>query len=211
MSETIRRFQHSVKLPAENVSAALSFRKELEAGVQRAAASLIAQDAALKCTTSTDETGGCVVRLANPGYEIVVTSRCGQNTAFRQGEKLSFVSYSVSAAGNLKAFDRAVAVGREMAVIFRIAGAILFAALLFWGFSAILNALGFVKIPLLFVALAVLAGGWVGERLGYLLGNKLEAQSLAKADDQGVLSQFDAVWFSLEHKLNSLLKDYEAV
>lgn len=209
MIQTIHSFQRSVRLPVANVEAAQPLRQELDARVQQAAASLVAQDPALECATTTDEDGGHVVRLTTPAYEIVITSRCGQDRVIRQGEKLSFVSYTMVAASNLKSFDKASAVA-ELTVILRIAGAILLAFLLFWGMNAILNVYGHVVIPHLYVIVALVIGGWLGERLGCLLGNWLQERSLARATRRGTLPQLEAIWFSLEHNLKTLLKVYES-
>jgi hypothetical protein len=210
MAQTIHSFQRSVRLPSANLEAALPQRQELEARVQQAAASLVAQDPALECATATDEDGGHVVRLNTPAYEIVITSRCGQDRVIRPGEKLSFVSYTLVANSHLKSFDKAASVAEELTVILRIAGAILFAILLFWGMSVVLNTYGHVVIPHLFVLVAFVIGGWLGERLGCLLGNWLQERSLARASQRGILPQFEAIWFSLEHHLQTLLKTYES-
>jgi hypothetical protein len=210
MVQTIHSFQRSVRLPAANVEAALPLREELDAKVRQTAASLVAQAPALECATTTDEDGGHVVRLNTPAYEIVVTSRCGQDQVIRQGERLSFVSYTMVATSHLKSFDKAGTVAEELTVILRVAGAILFALLLFWGIDAFLSAYGFVKIPYLFVIGAFVIGGWLGERLGCLLGNWLQERSLAKAGRRGILPQLEAIWFSLEHNLKALLKVYES-
>ena len=210
MVQTIHSFQRSVRLPAANVEAALPLRQELDAKVQQAAAGLGAQDSALECATTTDEDGGHVVRLTTIAYEIVITSRCGQDRVIRPGEKLSFVSYTMIAASNLKSFDKAATVAGELTAILRMAGAILFAALLFWGLGAMLDAYGHVKIPVFLVVVALAAGGWLGERLGYLLGNWLQNRSLDKAMRRGVLPKLEAIWFSLEHNLKTLLKVYES-
>lgn len=210
MVQTIHSFQRSVRLPATNIEASLPLRQELDAKVQQAAAGLGAQDSALECATTTDEDGGHVVRLTTPAYEIVITSRCGQDRVIRQGEKLSFISYTLVASSHLKSFDRAATVAGELTAILRVAGAILFGLLLFWGIDAFLNAYGFVKIPYLFVIGAFVIGGWLGERLGCLLGNWLQERSLARASQRGILPQFEAIWFSLEHNLKTLLKVYES-
>jgi membrane protein DedA with SNARE-associated domain len=91
-----------------------------------------------------------------------------------------------------------------------VAGAILFALLLFWGIDAFLTAYGFVIIPYLLVIGVLVIGGWLGERLGCLLGNWLQERSLAKAGRRSILPQFEAIWFSLEHNLKTLLKVYES-
>ena len=59
MVQVIHNFQHSVRLPAANIEAALPQRNELDSKVQQTAASLVAQDPALKCETA-DEQGGQV-------------------------------------------------------------------------------------------------------------------------------------------------------
>jgi hypothetical protein len=209
MVQVIHNFQRSVRLPAANIEAALPQRTELDAKVQQAAAGLVAQDSALQCAT-TDEESGRVVRLTTPQYEIVIISRCGQDRIFQQGEKRSFVSYTVTAASNLKSFDKASAAADELTFVLRIAGAILFAGLLFWGLGAMLDAYGRVKIPVYLVVAALAAGGWLGERLGYFLGNWLQNRSLDKAVQRGVLPKLEAIWFSLEHHLKTLLKIYES-
>lgn len=209
MVQVIHNFQHSVRLPAANIEAALPQRNELDSKVQQTAASLVAQDPALKCETA-DEQGGQVVHLDTPQYEIVITSRCGQDRVFQQGGKHSFVSYTLTAASNLKSFDKASAVADQLSFILRIVGAILFAFLLFWGMGVMLDAYGHVKIPAFLVIVALAAGGWLGERLGYFLGNWLQNRSLDKATQRGVLSQLDAVWFTLEHNLKAMLKIYES-
>jgi len=209
MVQVIHNFQRSVRLPAANIEAALPQREELDAKVQQAAASLVAQIPDLKCVTA-DEQGGRVVHLNTPQYDIVITSRCGQDKVFQQGEKLSFVSYTITAASNLKSFDKASTVAGELGVILRMAGAILFAALFFWGMGVMLDAYGHVKIPVFLVVVALAAGGWLGERLGRLLGNWLQNRSLDKATQRGVLPQLEAIWFSLEHNLKTMLKVYES-
>ena len=209
MVQVIHNFQQSVRLPAANIEAALPQRKTLDAQVQQTAAGLLAQEPGLKCVTA-DEQGARVVHLNTPQYEIVITSRCGQDKVFQQGEKRSFVSYTVTAASNLKSLDKASAVADQLSFILRIVGAILFALLLFRGMGAMLDACGHVKIPAFLVILAVAAGGWLGERLGYLLGNWLQNRSLNKATKRGVLPQLEAVWFTLVHNLKSLLEAYES-
>jgi hypothetical protein len=209
MVQAIHNFQRSVRLPAAKIEAALPQREELDAKVQQAVASLVAQDPALECATA-DEQGGRVVRLTTPGYEIVVTSRCGQDRVFRQGERLAFVSYTVTAASNLKSFDKASAVADELVFFLRIGGAILFALLLFWGLGAVLDAYGHVRIPVFLVVVVLAAGGWLGERLAHLLGNWLRNHSLEKASQRGVLPKLEAIWFSLEHNLKAILKVYES-
>ena len=210
MVQTIHNFQRSVRLPGANVEAALPLWQELDAKVQRAAASLVAQDSTLECATTTDDDGGHVVRLSTPAYEIVITSRCGQDRVIRPSEKLSFVSYTMVASSHLKSFDKAATVAGELTAILRVAGAVLFGLLLFWGIDAFLNAYGFVKIPYLFVIGALVIGGWLGERLGCFLGNWLQDRSLDKAVQRGVLPKLEAIWFSLEHNLKALLKVYES-
>ena len=210
MVQILHSFQSSVRLPAADVEAARPCRKELDAKVQQAAASLVAQDPALSCATATDEDGGHVVHLTTPGYEIIITSRCGQDQIIRPGEKLSFVSYTLTASCNLKSFDQASAVAEELAVILRIAGAILFACLFFGGADVILKAYGHIQIPYAFIVTAVASGGWLGERLGSLLGNWLQERSLARASQRGTLPQLEAIWYSLEHYLTTLLKAFES-
>ena len=116
----------------------------------------------------------------------------------------------MTAASNLKSFDKASAAADELAFVLRIAGAILFAGLLFWGLGAMLDAYGHVKIPVFLVVTALAAGGWLGERLGYLLGNWLQNRSLDKAVQRGVLPKLEAIWYSLEHNLKAMLKVYES-
>lgn len=210
-TQTIHRFTHSVRLPVENAIAAQPHRAELDAKLLQAATALTNQVSALKCATSTTEGGGCEIRLNTPGYEIVVTSRCGQDGAFRQGEKVSFVSYSVSAASNLKDYDKASAVAEEIVVILRIAGALLFGGLLFWGFGVLFKSIGYVRIPVGFLIAATLGGAWIGERTGYLVGNWLENRSLAKADDGGLLPELATIFESLEKEVKRLLKVYDSV
>ncbi|MDB6068279.1 MAG: hypothetical protein JWR26_4487 [Pedosphaera sp.] len=210
MEQTIHRFLHSVRLPVENALAAMPHRTELDAKVLQAANSLTTQDPALKCAATTEE-GGSVIRLTTPGYEIVVTSRCGQDGSFQQGVKVSFVSYNVSAVSNLKAYDKASAVAEELVVILRIAGAILFAVLLFWGFSVCFKAFGYVRIPAGFLITATIAGGWLGERLGQFVGNWIENRSMAKAEEGGVLPQLETVFGSLEKEVKRILKVYDSV
>jgi hypothetical protein len=209
MVQVIHNFQRSVRLPAPNLEAALPQRETLDAQVQQAAASLAAQNPDLKWVTA-DEQGGRVVHLNTPQYEIVITSRCGQDKVFQQGEQRSFVSYTITAASNLKSLDKASAAADQLAFIFRIVGAILSAFLLFWGLGTVLDAYGHIKIPIFLVVIVLAAGAWLGERLGYFLGNWLQNRSLDNATQRGVLPQLEAVWFTLEHHLKTLLKVYES-
>jgi len=209
MVQVIHNFQHSVRLPAANIEAARPQRETLDAQVQQAAASLVAQEPGLKCVTA-DEEGARVVHLNTPQYEIVITARCGQDKVFQQGEKRSFVSYTITAASNLKSLDKATTVADQLSFLLRIVGAILFAFLLFWGLGVMLDAYGHVRIPILWVVAVLTAGGWVGERLGYLLGKWLQNRSWDKAMQRGVLPKLEAVWFTLEHNLKALLQVYES-
>jgi len=209
MVQVIHNFQRSVRLPAANIEAAQPQREELDAKVQQAAAGLTAQEPGLKCVTA-DEQGARVVHLNTPQYEIVISSRCGQDRVFQQGENRSFVSYTITAASNLKSLDKATAVADQLSFVLRIVGAILFAFLLFWGLGAMLDAYGHIKVPIFLVVAVLAAGGWVGERLGYLLGKWLQNRSWDKATQRGVLPQLEAVWFTLEYNLKALLKVYES-
>ncbi|HXR05119.1 MAG TPA: hypothetical protein VN836_10475 [Verrucomicrobiae bacterium] len=209
MVQVIHNFQQSIRLPAANIEAALPQRETLDAQVHQAAASLVAQEPGLECATA-DEQGARVVHLHTPQYEIVITSRCGQDRVFQQGEKRSFVSYTITAASNLKSLDKATAVADQLSFVLRIVGAILSAFLLFWGLETVLDAYGHIEIPIFLVVVVLAAGAWLGERLGHLLGNWLQNRSLDKATQRGVLPQLEAVWFTLEHNLKALLKVYES-
>jgi len=98
MVQTIHSFQRSVRLPVTNIEASLPLRQELDAKVQQAAAGLGAQDSALECADDDRRRRWTCGSLTTIAYEIVITSRCGQDRVIRQGEKLSFISYTWSPA-----------------------------------------------------------------------------------------------------------------
>ena len=213
MSETLTTYRKIVKLPAENVQQSLPMRVALDDQVHGAVTSLTTQEPNLQIKRSSDEYGGCNIQASANGYDIVITTRSGQDSAFLGRERRVFVSYTLSATSNLRSLDRAAAISSELSFILRGVGGILFAGLFFWGVNFILSGSGmvFVRLPLLLVIGVVLAGAWVGERVGYWVGNQLESRACSRAEKTGALPQLELLWARLEEKFTALLQSYEEV
>ena len=213
MSETLTTYRKIVKLPAENVQQSWPMRVALDDQVHGAVNSLTTHEPNLEIKRSSDDFGNCNIHASANGYNIVITTRSGQDSAFLGRERRVFVSYTLSATSSLRSLDRAAAISREVSLILRGVGAVLFAALFFWVIDLMFSGSGmvFIHLPLAAVIGVVLAGAWVGERVGNRLGNQLESRACTMAEKTGALPQLDLLWAQLEEKFTALLQSYEQV
>jgi hypothetical protein len=213
MSETITRYNKIVKLPVDGIEQSRPIRAALDEGVHQAIIGLTTHEPKLQITRSSDEHGNCNVHASVNGYDIVATSRSGQDSVFLAGERRVFISYSLCASSNLRSLDRAASISREMTFILRGVGGALFAGLFFCGIGFLLQRSGMImiRLPVIVIIFVVLAGAWVGERLGNFLGNMLESRASAKAERSGALPQLERLWPDLEQRFNKLLHPYEGV
>jgi hypothetical protein len=213
MSETLTTYRKIVKLPAEDVQQSWPMRVALDDQVHGAVTSLTTHAPNLQIKRSSDDYGICNIHASANGYDIVITTRSGQDSALLGRERRVFVSYTLSATSSLRSLDRAATFSREVSLILRGVGGVLFACLFFWGIDLMFSGSGmvFIHLPLALVIAVVLAGAWLGERVGYLLGNQLESRACAMAEKTGALPQLDLLWADLEEKFTALLQSYEQV
>jgi hypothetical protein len=213
MSEILTTYRKIVKLPAENVQQSWPIRVALDDQVHGAVTSLTTHEPNLQIKRSSDDCGNCNIDASANGYDIVITTRSGQDSAFLGRERRVFVSYTLSASSSLRSLDRAATISRELSLILRGVGGVLFACLFFWCIDLIFGGSGmvFIHLPLALVIGVVLAGAWLGERMGCLLGNQLESRACARAEQTGALPQLDLLWADLEEKFTALLQSYEQV
>lgn len=213
MAETLNTYRKTVKLPVDSFEAARPLREALDEQVHQAIVSLNTHEPSLQTTRSTDDRGNPSLRASANGYDILITTRSGQDSTFQAGERRTFVSYTLTANSTLRSLDRATTVSREMELFLQIAGAILVAALFFWIIDLLLSLSGLpsIRIPVILIVAIVAGGGWLGQRLGVYCGEQLEARTLSRAERAGALPQLAALWSQLEQRFNSLLTSYESV
>jgi hypothetical protein len=213
MSETLTTYRKIVKLPAENVQQSRPMRVALDDQVHGAVTSLTTHEPNLQIQRSSDDYGNCNIHASANGYNIVITTRSGQDSAFLGRERRVFVSYTLSATSSLHSLDRAATISREVSLILRGVGGVLFACLFYWSIDLMFSGSGmvFIRLPLVLVIGVVLAGAWLGERVGNLLGNQLESRACTKAEKTGALPKLDLLWADLEEKFTALLRSYEQV
>jgi hypothetical protein len=213
MGEILTSYSKIVKLRAESVAEAQPIRASLDEKVHQAVTSLTTHEPNLQITRSVDEGGNCSIQAAANGYNITIATRSGRDSVFQGGAPRTFISYSLSAEGSLRSLDRAAAFSREMRVILRGGGGLLCAFLFFCGIDYLFRDSGatFIHLPLALVVGIVIAGGWLGERLGNLLGNKLETRACARAEQTGALPQLEFLWTDLERRFNMLLQSHDPI
>jgi hypothetical protein len=213
MGEILTRYSKIVRLRAESLAASQPIRSSLDEKVHQAVTSLTTHEPNLRITRSVDDGGNCSIQASANGYNIAIATRSGQDSVFQGGAPRTFVSYSLSAEGTLRSLDRAASFSREMRVILRGGGGLLCAFLFFCGIDFLFrdSEATFIHIPLGLVVVIVIAGGWLGERLGNILGNKLEARACARAERSGALPQLEFLWTDLERRFNMLLQSHDQV
>jgi hypothetical protein len=213
MGEILTSYSKIVRLQAENVEASRPIRASLDEKVHQVVTSLTTHEPKLQITRSVDDRGNSSIQASANGYDIAIATRSGQDSMFQEGKPRTFISYSLSAQGSLRSLDRAASFSRELRVILRGGGALLCAFLLFCGIDFLFrdSGPGLIHIPLGLVIVVVIAGGWLGERLGNLLGTKLEAGACARAERTGALPQLEFLWTDLERQFNMLLQPYDQV
>lgn len=213
MSESILSYRKSVKLPVAAFEAAQPMRRALDEQVAQAVVSLGTYEPELAAKRTTDESGNCQLHATAKGYELVVATRAGQDSVFRGGERSTFVSYTISATAALKSLNRAAAVSRELTYILRGVGAVVFAGLFFLAVDLLMRRWDIpeMKVPAMLIVGVVLAGSWLGERLGNWAGEKMEAGAWAKAEKNQALPQLELLWGHLEKRFNALLQPHEGV
>jgi hypothetical protein len=213
MSLILNRYLKIVRLKADNVEQSHPLRAALDEQVHQAVTALTSHEPKLEITRSVGENGNCSIQVSAHGFDIAISSRAGQDTTFQGGARRTFISYTLSASTSLCALDRAVSFSENITMILRGAGGVLFAFLFFCGVQFVFRGSGphIIHIHLEILVPLVIAGAWIGERLGNFLGNRLEAHAAARAEQRGALPQLDFLWSELENRFNKLLQSYEQV
>jgi hypothetical protein len=57
----------------------------------------------------------------------------------------------------------------------------------------------------------VLAGAWLGERVGNMVGAALESRAWSRAERNGALPQLEVVWGHIKHRFDALLQPHEHI
>lgn len=213
MSENLATYQKTVRLAAITLDEAKPIRSALDERIEQAVNGLASAEPLLEITSRTDPGGNFCAQASANGYSITVSTRCGQDTQFKDGVRKTFISYTISAQSSMRSLDRAASVSRELKTTLRVLGAIGFAVVVFVLTDLLASKLGFtlLRLHVLVMVGAVAFGGWIGNRFGTFMGDKLEARAYARAETGGTLPQLDMLWHKLERQLDGLLSSYERV
>ncbi|MGA3284128.1 MAG: hypothetical protein ABSD57_06690 [Verrucomicrobiota bacterium] len=211
MDEPLQSYDRTLKLPCEGLESGRSHKTELDARIKEAVASLASGTGQLQCELQEDGSGNFSATLKTKSYVVSLQTRYGQNVTYVGGERRVFISYVIRAENRIAALDRAADTAENLRGVLKILGAVAGPFALFGLFSLILRLLGFVIIPYVLIAIALIGGVWCGGKLGDLLGTALERRAERRAERSGVLLEADSLWDKLTRNLDLIIQPYERV
>ena len=211
MDEPLQAYRKTLRIPCEGLESGLTHKTILDAKVKEAALAMANGYGELKCELNSNPSGRLVATLKTRSCALNLETQYGQNAAFVGGERRTFVSYGISAECRVAGLERAAAAATEVRTIAKIVGCILGTVVFFAMVNYILHFLHYVRIPIMFIAMAALAGLWCGGKLGDYIGAALENRALKRAEKGGVMTEMDLIWTRLTQKLDLIARGYDAV
>jgi len=211
MDEPLQSYDRTLKLPCEGLEDGRSHKTEIDTRIKEAVTSLAKGAGQLQSEMQEDASGNFSATLKTKTFVVSLQTKYGQNMVFVGGERRAFIAYGIRAENRIATLDRAADTAENLRLLLKILGAVAGPFALFGLFSLILKLLGFVIIPYLLIAVALIGGVWCGGKLGDLLGAALEQRAERRAERSGVLKEADSLWDKLIRELDLIVQPYERV
>ena len=201
-------YQRVLRLPCDNIRSGIGFKATLDAALKQLLEGMFKGSDGFKIEFG-DHTGGHLRALISRGVQKFEVECCyGQNSAFEQGKKVSFVSYTVRALGVLGAADRSANGNENGEVIGRIAGVVVAVALSCALMSSLLQKSGKFILLLPVFAAVVWGGKWLGARIGRMAANAVQGGGMGSAASSADAGQANVAWKRLTHAIESVTSGY---
>jgi len=195
-------YQRVLRLPCDNIRSGIGFKATLDAAIKQVLEAIFKASDGFKIELG-DHTGGHLRAIITHGAEKFEVEGCyGQNSAFTDGKKVSFVSYTVRAESVAGASQRP-ANATENAELFGKIGGVVIALLLACALmSPMLKSAKFIYcLPVL--ALAAYAGRYFGVKFARTI---VGASKVSSASNEKVPAS--VTWKRLTHAIESVTSNY---
>ena len=195
-------YQRVLRLPCDNIRSGIGFKATLDAALKQLVEGLFKASEGFKIELG-DHTGGHLRAVITRGVEKFEVEGCyGQNSAFAEGKKVSFVSYTVRAESGTGTGAASANSCENAEVIGKIAGVVVTVGLSCGTMSSLLQKSGkFICLLPLIVGL-ILGGKWLGAKAGRIVACGTTGSSRPEIGHVGTM------WKRLVHAIESVTSSY---
>lgn len=201
-------YQRVLRLPCDNIRSGIGFKATLDLALKQLLEKMFKASDGFKIELG-EHTGGHLRAIITRGPQRFEVEGCyGQNSAFEEGKKVAFVSYTVRAETALGGADQTTNTNESAELIGKIAGVVLSVALACALMSPLLQKSGkFIYCLPLFIAM-VFGGKLLGAKAGRTFANATQGGTTDRTSPGQDMTQARAVWKRLIHALESVTSGY---
>jgi hypothetical protein len=211
----LHEFSRTLKLPDDDFDAR-RHKRDLEDALRKLASKLSVTAGKLECKIDADKAGHLCIRLTDKAFSVVLDTQFGKNTTFKGGASQSFRSYTIRAQARVLALNKADRSALRLRLACLVAGLLAIPAGLVWLAYTIARNLGLemfhrVWLNEIGVALFLLLGAWVGDRVGRVVAASIEKRAIDHAEAAGTLPRLESLWSALTLGIDELSREYEVM
>ena len=204
----VMNYQRVLRLPCDDIRSGIGFKATLDKALKQLVEGLFKAADGFRIEFG-DHTGGHLRAIIRRGVQEIEVEGCyGQNSAFTEGKKVQFVSYTVRARGGLGSAQGSENAPENAEVIGKIAGVVLSVAIV----CAIMSSLMSKSAKFIYALPVFAAAVYAGKLLGAKAGRTFARGMSGGANDQGLSgkdkSQAEAVWKRLIHAIEGVTSGY---
>jgi hypothetical protein len=191
-------------------------KKDIDGRLRKLASKLAASFGRLECRIDAAEGGHLSAKLADKSLVVRIETQFGKNATFTAGNSQSFRSYTIRAEAQVLALNKADGWTRWVKIACMTAGVMGIPVLLVWSAYTLARSFGVEMFHRLWLnemglAMAFLAGAWVGGKAGRALATFIEKRAFKRAESGGALPRMESLWEALTQEIETLTREYQVL